>query len=150
MQNQSSTFPFTWLAFANCAAFAGLGLLALKLPSPWMLLIVDLTVVFVVAYALVSVLVVSTGSRQKLFWAAFFAAFVASSLLLESPYSSRLPYVFVKWLLMLLHPSPSKLAGGESEYFFIIAGRLFVVMISTAAAYIIPWLVQRGQKPQEA
>lgn len=35
-------------------------------------------------------------------------------------------------------------------FFMEIANRLGVVVFSTAAAYIIPWLVQRGQKSPQS
>lgn len=34
--------------------------------------------------------------------------------------------------------------------FGMILNRLVLVVVSTIAAYTIPWLVQRGQKPPEA
>lgn len=144
MQNQPSTLQFSLRALFIVTAFVGLGLLALKYPSPWALLVVSLAVLLLFAYAVVASLV-STGNR-RLFWAAFAATAVTRLL---GQYTI-VPYDCIQWLWVVLHPpgphSDPAYSGGTT--FHAICANLSVVVVSTIAAYLIPWLVRRGKQQQ--
>lgn len=153
MPNQPSTFRFTLRALFIVTAFVGLGLLALKYPNasrPW----VNMSVVLLVAYASISALV-RTGTR-RLFWAAFAvtaatALLACQSHLLMGPIT-YLPSSWFSSLAQALHPprGPGGLDTPATYSCTQITHLLSIIVLSTAAAYIIPWLVQRGQKPPRA
>ncbi|MBC8870167.1 MAG: hypothetical protein H8E44_12160 [Planctomycetes bacterium] len=144
MQNQPNTLRFTLRALFICTAFVGLGLAALLRPFAWVLMIVQVVVLLLVVYAFVSALV-STGNR-RLFWAAFAATATAAGFL----HFLGVPHQYGKWLWWVLHgedPHPAATGqGAPSSAFRLILQDFYVIAVSTAAAYIIPWLVQRRQE----
>lgn len=123
--------------------FVGLGLLALKYPSAWMHMIVKVAVLLLVVYAFISALV-STGNR-RLFWAAFAATAVAFMLMSENFLAQFLPYEWTNSIFLRLHPADEMgVQNREANVAFaIMLNRLCLILISTIAAYLIPWLVQR-------
>ena len=146
MQNQPSTFRFSLRALFVCTAFVGLGLLALKYPSDWLLMLVNLAVAFSIVYALISAWVNMGGHR--LFWGAYAATAVT---LLISKFDVPETVVEVVWSVMhsgstLRYVNPFGELVRTATWFARVLDFLFVLAISSVAAYIIPWLVQRGQK----
>ena len=145
MQNQPSTFRFTLRALFICTAFVGLGLLAMKYPS-LAVTPVQLAVVLLVAYAVIAALV-HTGT-SRLFWGAFA---VAAVIWLVSRF--YVPDEYVRFVWMMNHPEAlalqpwERITQGTEKALIEVLHCLFAVLVSTVAAYIIPWLVQRGQKP---
>jgi hypothetical protein len=145
MQNQPGTFRFSLRAMFICTAFVALGVLALMHASPWVELVLALVVVLLFAYSIVAVLA-TTGSR-RLFWAAFAAtAFMLCFGVKE------LPDQCVGWLWDVLYPNtePWAVSFPSLDDLRNVATRLFHLVVSTAAAYILPWLVQRGRQPPQA
>lgn len=131
-------------------AFVGLGLLALMRPFDWVLLIVNLAVSYSIVFALVSALA-STGSRRLV--AATYAATALTMFLSGQMFYSRLlPDRWVETVYVAMHaPSdPAVWNADNAGAFCAILDRLCVVVLSTVAAYIIPWLVQRGNMPPHA
>ena len=103
-----------------------------------------------VTYAFVAA-VASTGSR-RLFWAAF-AASACVSLFVGLSLGPYRPSV---WLWDVIRPAEHEAAaairsgqraGADTQAFDAIFRDIFVIAVATVAAYIIPWFVQRGQKP---
>ena len=147
MQNQPSTFRFTLRAMFICTAFAGLGLVVLKDSNDRMPIIVNLAVELLIVYAIIAALA-RTG-RRRLFWAAFAATAVLIFINDKGIYRGFFYELAGElWALTLQH---LLIPGGAHQdqwtAFLFIGDRLCLILISTAAAYIIPWLVQRGQKP---
>jgi hypothetical protein len=153
MQTPPSKFRFSLRALFVATAFVALGLGALKYPFEWVLFGVDLAVALSVVFALVSALV-SAGSR-RLYWAAYTASAFAFLLMGTEPTLTFLPPKLLNIICEAMHPmyvpidrvSFESLDMESAGFFLEIANRLGVVVFSTVAAYIIPWLVQRGQKP---
>ncbi len=147
MQNKPSTFRFSLRALFMVTAFVGLGLLALMYPLHWVPFAITLAVAFLFAYSIVAVLA-SKGSR-RLFWAAFAATAAAILLLSENIFSQFLPHDWMTSIFLHLHPTDEMgVQNRDADMGFVqTVNRLLTITISTVAAYIIPWLVQRGQKP---
>jgi len=140
MQDQPSTFRSGLPALFICIAVVGLWLLCRVAPHPWLVLIINLVLAFSVAYALISVLV-STGNRRLS--SAAFAATAVVLLSIQLPITECFSqhYRLLLWFKMLVHDN-------YSPHNYLIRGlhdRLFVIMLSVAAAYLLPWIVQRGQ-----
>jgi len=146
MQNQPSTIQFSLRALFVSVAFVGLALLALKYPTAWVLLVAQVALLLLVVYAVIAA-VVSTGSR-RLFWLAFTVSAAASIF----GNHVAVPYPGMYWLWGMLQPRvPTSSLVTEPELNFRqLLGVLYIITVSTIAAYIIPWLVQRGQKPPQA
>ena len=144
MQNQPSVIRFTLRALFICTAFVGLGLSALMYPFDWVLLIVNLVVVLLVTYAFIRVLA-CTGNR-RLVGVCFMAA---SMLLIFNVYVPPFSHELTLRLCEVLHGEAS-IGTKEKQYFLPIARRLYLIVLSTAAAYFVPWIAQRGQKPPQA
>jgi hypothetical protein len=142
MQDQPSRFRFSLRALFVSTAFVGLGLYALKCPSPWLPLVLGTVIVFLFCYAVVAVLA-STGSR-RLFWAAFATMVVTLQFGVK-----ELP---MECSMLIWHFLPVPNAYQELTVpwplLHNIASLLSMLAISTVAAYIIPRLVQRGQEKQ--
>ena len=135
-------------------AFVALGLAALKYPFAWVVVVVNTAVVASVVFALVSALA-SVGSR-RLFWAAYAASGVVVLVISPAEISTFLPDDLANIMCRAMIPQDipvERLGYGfeldATQNWMLIADRLSVVVGSTAAAYIIPWLVQWGQKPPQ-
>jgi|PlaIllAssembly_1097288.scaffolds.fasta_scaffold233197_2 hypothetical protein len=157
MQNQPSTLRFSLRAMFIWTAFVALGLAALKYPFAWVAFVVDLAIGFSVVFALVSAL--ASMDSGRLFWAAYAAS--VPVIFFISPINittSFLPPEWVNILAETIHPTDIQLERVAFDFlevdaarnFLLIANRLSAVMFSAVAAYIIPWLVQRGKKPPHA
>ena len=142
MQNQPSTFRFSLRAMFICMAFMGFGMAALRYPHSWVMLILGMVAVLLFAYA--AVVVLATAGRRRLYWAAFAATAV-------SVYFLRRTVVPVDLCRQLGKALSVPVASTDPLYrqdlcFYDVAVLLHLLTVSTLAAYIIPWLVQRGQK----
>lgn len=164
MEHQPNTFRFSLRALFVCTTFVGVGLLAIKYPSPISDLVVTVATLLLLASA-IAIALLTTGSRRG-FWATFA---VFSFVLLQHP--EVVPPGLSHQLWKVVHrdmdvpitprsslplPPPSFSSDdlGESVSrsiaFRDILFHCSVLVFSTAAAYIVPWLVQRGQKPPVA
>lgn len=145
MENRAA-FRFSLRGLFVCAAFVGLGLLALMNPHNWVLSLLTLTHSALFVYAVVVVLA-STGAR-RLFW----AAFASSMLLADVAYFDAWQAEFSNQLTALLHPDlDDGLAFGPEDPFYVCSSLLsqfLTLAVSVVLAYVIPYLVQRGQKAQ--
>jgi hypothetical protein len=142
MQTQPTTFRFPLRFVFIWTVFVGLGLLALKRPFPVVLVTVNSAVVLVVVYAIAEIFA-SAGSR-RLFWVSFAAA--AVTMLIAK--SSILPERFVAMLWELIHPGAERfdlrnpfVADFHMAAFDEIVRGLYMIAVSTAAGYVIPWIV---------
>lgn len=145
MDEPVSTFRFSLRGLFVTTAFVGFGLAALRYPYSPVLLILGSITVLLFAYAAVMVLA-STG-RRRLFWAAFATTAVAV-------YSVRRTVVPVDLCRQLARVLSVPVISTDPSYrqdlsFNDVVFLLHLLMVSTLAAYIIPWLVQRGQKPPQ-
>lgn len=140
MQNQSNAFNCTLRVLFVSVAFVVTGWLALTHPNDWVLLVVELAISLLVAYALVFALV-STGSR-RLSWAAFLGTLATNAWFLLPGYRGQLPTEFVRWA-SAIRGQPHRFHGKEDANFATILACLLIIAVSTASAYVIPWLVQR-------
>jgi drug/metabolite transporter (DMT)-like permease len=127
-----------------CTAFVGVGLLALMYPFHWVAMTVQLAAVLVVAYAFIAALA-STGTR-RLFW----AAFAATAIVFLFGQILSVPYECTIMLWNALHPADphnglaSDIFIDQDVPFHSIRANLYVLVVSTAAAYLLPWLAKRG------
>ena len=150
MQNHPSTFRFTLRALFICTAFVSIGLLALMHPLYWVPFAITLAVAFLFAYSIVAVL--ASTDHRRLFWAAFAATAAAILLMSESIFPQLLPHDWMTGIFLQLHPTDEMgVQNRDADMAFAqIVNRLLTIPISTVAAYIIPWLVQRGRTPPQA
>lgn len=144
MQDQPSTFRFSLRALFVYTTLAGLGLAGLMYASPWVVLSLTLVVAFLFCYAVVAVLAAS-GNR-RLFW----AAFAATAVTLRFGFKEPPNLVTIRlWELLFPGTAPHAVHFPDYEDVCSFATLLSVLVVSITTAYIIPWLVQRGQKPPQ-
>jgi hypothetical protein len=143
MQNQPSRFHFSLRAVFIWTTFVALGLAALKYPFIWVGVVVNLAVAYSVVFALISALV-NRGDR-RLFWATYAATVPAIVLLSQNYFTPLLPQRWMRSFYMAIHAT-DMVEDGSDVFFMQLVEELCLVVFSAIAAYIIPWLVQRGQK----
>jgi hypothetical protein len=145
MTDKPSHPGFSLTTLLLWTAFAGLGCLAVKYPSVWVMHLINMTLVFLFAYATGAAFV--CGGSRRLFWVVF-----CSSLLLVLLIGQPAEWRSVGQISAWMHPDvdePSSFGGTRSIQYYnctTVIGRLITPVLSTIAAYIIPWLVQRTQK----
>ena len=142
MHHEPSTFQFSLRAMFIYTTLVALGLLGLMYTAPWVVLLLWIVVVLLFSYAIVAVLA-SSGNR-RLFWAAFATTAVALRFSVNET-----PNLVKDWLWGVLFPDTPAYVSHFPSYDDVcdFARLLFVLAVSTTAAHIIPWLVQRGQEP---
>ena len=147
MSDKPSTPRFSLRALFVLVAFMGLGLLAIRYSNAVALDAVRAMTGILYASA-AAIALLTEGSRRP-FWAAFAITAIILTWLSE-PY---IPHSTTNYLWPIFHPD-HPLPDPASSYridtpepnpqlFGVIVWRLSVVLISTAAAYIIPWFVHR-------
>ena len=144
MNDQSHTFRFSLRAIFICTTLVGIGVLTLKYPYSWVLCLVNLAVAFSIVFALISA-VAGTGNR-RLFHASYGLAAVTVLLMTREYELSFLPIEWLETIYSAIHSENGwRVESFDTETWFVyIAWRWEVVVLSTAAACIIPWLVKRG------
>lgn len=143
MNDQSHTIRFSLRAIFIGTALVGIGVLTLKYPYSWVLSLVNLAVAFSIVFALISA-VAGTGSR-RLFHATYGLAAVTVLLMTEMFLSPFLPNDWIGHFYIVSHPMDTlSIDNADAEMYFVqIIRRWELVVLSTAAAYTIPWLVTR-------
>jgi len=144
MDSQPHTVRFSLRAIFIGMSLVGIGVLTLMHPYSWVLSLVNLAVAFSIVFALMSA-VVGTGNH-RLFSATYGLAAVTVLLMTEMFVSPFLPNDWIGHFYIVSHPMHTlSIDNADAEMYFVqIARRRELVVLSTAAAYTIPWLVTRG------
>jgi hypothetical protein len=149
MDYQPHTIRFSLRAIFIDMSLVGIGVLTLKYPYYWVLSLVNLAVAFSIVFALISALA-GTGNR-RLFHATYGLAAVTVLLMTREYELSFLPIEWLETIYSAIHSEYGwSVESVNSEMWFVyIAWRWEVVVLSTAAAYTIPWLATlRNTAPQ--
>lgn len=144
MHNQPYTVRFSLRAIFVGMFLVGIGVVTLKYSYSWVLFLVNLGVIFSIVFALISAWA-GTGNR-RLFYATY--GVTAMTIFVMIPIS-ELAFLPVDWLESIysaIHSEDGWSAGNSDTgtWFVVIIWRWEVVVLSIAAAYIIPWLVTRS------
>ncbi len=143
MNDQPNTIRFSLRAIFIGMSLVGIGVLTLKYPYSWVLCLVNLAVAFSIVFALISA-VAGTGNR-RLFHATY--GVTAMTIFVMFPVSELwfLDIVWLETIYSSIHPDTAwSVENSDTRtWFVLIIWRWLVVVLSTAAAYTIPWLATR-------
>jgi hypothetical protein len=149
MNDQPNTIRFSLRAIFIGMSLVGIGVLTLKYPYSWVLSLVNLAVAFSIVFALISA-VAGTGNHQ-LFCVTYGVMAVTALLMTQQFLSPFLPDQWIETIYSAIHSEYGWSAESvDTKMGFVqIVSRWEVVVLSTAAAYTIPWLAtRRNTAPQ--
>lgn len=144
MDYQPHTVRFSLRAIIIGMSLVGICVLTLKYPYSWVLSLVNLAVAVSIAFALISAVV--CNGNHHLFRVAYGVMAVTALLMTQQFLSPFLPDQWIETMYSAIHSEYGwSVESVDTKMGFVqIVSKWELVVVSTAAAYTIPWLVTRG------